>query len=144
MKRDRRAWTTTVGSMALLALAILGCGKAAPLRPPLFPATGNVSVGGKPAAGVSVTFHPQGGNAAVMPTATSTADGSFTAGTYAPGDGMPQGSYVVTFAWLVSDNPDGDSPMIDRLAGRYVDPARSQIKVEIKPEPNSLAPFLLK
>lgn len=144
MKHDRRVWAAAVGSMALLALAVLGCGKAAPQRPPLFPATGKVSVGGKPAAGVSITFHPLGGDASVMPTATSAADGSFTTGTYAPGDGMPQGSYVVTFAWLVSDNPDGDSPMIDRLAGRYVDPARSQIKVEIKSEPNTLAPFLLK
>ena len=80
---------------------------------------------------------------AVLPTATSGADGAFELGTYGAADGAPEGDYVLTAAWRQSADSGSDAPEIDRLGGRYIDPARSKLKVKIDAGPTELQPFEL-
>ncbi len=131
--------------IAAVLLAFAGCGRSPTAdRPPLYPAQGKVLFNGQPAAGLRVSLHRVDKQAGPMPTAVTGADGAFQLGTYAPGDGAPEGDYLVTATWLKSSNPDGDAPEIDRLRGRYVDPLRSAIKVHLDPAANQLAPFELR
>ncbi len=128
---------------ALVLLITPGCGNSAKPRPPLHPIKGRITVAGHGAAGLTVTFHPLSGDVTLLPTATTQPDGSYTLGTYAPGDGVPEGEYAVAITWWQSENPDGDAPQVDRLGGRYVNPATSGLKATIKPDSSQLEPFSL-
>jgi hypothetical protein len=128
------------GVILLLALAE-GCGRPGVEKPPLYPVSGRVTVNGKPAAGISLNLHPVNSQSGALPAATSGPDGSFEVGTFAPGDGAPEGDYVVTATWLQSVDPGGDAPEVDRLGGRFVNPARSSMKVHVSAGPNTLPPF---
>lgn len=132
---------TLLASLTLLVAS--GCGKAKPARPPLHPASGQVTFRGKPAAGVTVTFHPCSTDFTLVPTATTGPDGTYTVGTFAVGDGLPVGDYVVTVTWWHSDDPDGDKPLIDRFKGKYAEPSRFTIKVHIEPQANLIPPIAL-
>lgn len=115
--------------VGLLLLAVsLGCGDGGPS---LIPVKGTVTVDGQPAEGVSILFH--GGN--VVSTATSDASGSFSVVT--DGDpGMIAGSYKVTASWQepvkFGSGGMGETPDTpDRLGGKYMNLAQSQISVEV-------------
>ena len=131
--------------LAMVCLAALGCSKPpSPATPPLHPASGRVTVGGTPAPGLTLPFHPSASGVNVTPTATAGPDGSFTVSTFSHSDGAPEGEYRVAAVWLESNNPGGDDPQIDRLKGRFADPARNKLTVTIKPETNTLAPINLR
>ena len=135
-----RAW---LAAILLLAIAA-GCGKPPVEKPALYPVSGVVTFNGQPAAGVRVNLNPTDGPSRALPTAVSGSDGSFAVGTFAPGDGAPEGDYVVTATWPQSANPGGDAPEIDRLAGRYVNPAQSSVKVHVHAAPTNLPPIQLR
>ena len=127
---------------AIAAAVLAGCGRRSTAdRVPVFPVSGKVMYQGKPAAGVTVILHPLGGGNPTTPSATSGADGSFKLATYGPGDGAPEGDYVVTAAWRETADSGSDAPEIDRFRGRYIDPARSKLKVHIQSGPTELPPF---
>ena len=126
MKNDLRS-----GAVILLALAITGCSKGGPeiVRLPTSPVTGVIHVNGEPTAMVEVSCRPDAGsseiNYAVI--AVSDEDGAFKLGTYESGDGLPAGSYTLTFNWIEM----GLTPK-DKFKGKYANPAKSEQKFTVE------------
>ena len=130
-------------------LAMSSCGGQG-----LHPVHGQVLYEGKPAAGAVVFFHPQDdhpstagaqGNpvtAADLPSGKVGPDGSFELTTYKRGKGAPAGRYTVTVSWT-GPSAAGDSDGPNLLPARYLDPATSQLAVEVKEGDNKLQPFQL-
>ena len=140
--------STALGmTIGILISAAAGCGNSSDVsRPEVFPVSGLVLIGGKPAAGVTVNFHPQtaSSGAPLVPSATTEADGTFHLRTFAPADGAPQGDYVVTASWWTHSDGGDDAQPIDRLRGRYSNLTQSQLKAHVAAGPNELSPFVLK
>jgi hypothetical protein len=133
-------------SLWLLApLLLAGCGGG---DPAVLPAGGSVSVGGKPAAGALVVFHPldKGRENDPKPFATVADDGTFALTTRAEKDGAAAGEYGVTVVWAapakagkLSLSGEGGAGA-DRLGGRYGDPRNPQLRAAVKPgDPNRFA-----
>jgi hypothetical protein len=104
-----------------------------PFKPPAtVQVTGTVLVGGKPKAGVRVTFHPQFDIGAVKftPNGTTNSQGNFTLSSGKPGDGAPRDEYVVTFDFPVLSS-GGIEKEIDLFKGKYSDPASSRWKIKV-------------
>lgn len=82
-----------------------------------------------------------------FPRAIVAADGSFQVSTYGNADGAPDGSYVVLVEWrrppegAGAEGLDPETPLPDRLAGRYMDPAKSPLKALVAQQPNELPRF---
>lgn len=109
---------------------------------------GVVRYKGKPAAGVTVTFHPQFdiGSVKFAPSGLTGNDGTFTLSTALPGDGAPPGEYVVTFAriQIQSDRKSsGIETEVDLWKGKYSNPENSAFRVKVKKGENALEPFAL-
>jgi hypothetical protein len=99
---------------------------------------------GKPAAGATVTFHPTTGvKLPATPFAVVGDDGTFAVNCYTAGDGAPPGTYAVTVVWR-SVVPDGDDGPIDKLKGKYADPARPLTTVTVGEGETTLEPLRLK
>jgi hypothetical protein len=119
----------------------VGCGRK---QGGMNPTTGQVFVGGRPAANATVIFYPQGvKDVKAYPAATVAPDGSFRVTTHKDGDGAPEGDYIVTIVWPEDKRPDAekedDRP--DRLGGRFADPATSPLRASVKKGKNDLARF---
>ncbi|MCY2938487.1 MAG: hypothetical protein NTV55_09025 [Planctomycetota bacterium] len=126
-------------STALLA----GCGSDG--HPPVYKAGGKVTVGGKPAAGALVVFHPldKDRENGVKPVGIAQDDGTFQLTTHEASDGAYAGEYALTIVW----NDDGKKAKFqisegaggtDRLGGRYGNPRGSTLKKTVsKAGPNS-------
>lgn len=119
----------------------------------LAPVTGSVTVGGKPAVGASVMFHPDGPADVntVVASGRVGADGTFTLRT-GDRDGAKAGKYVVTIRWPDPDKKLSDAQKMmgasqddasDLLRGRYDTKDKSNIRAEVVPGPNTLKPFEL-
>jgi hypothetical protein len=129
MNHYQRIFSATV----FVAIAV-GCSPQGPSRIKTYPVTGQVFVDGQPAADLAVFFtsdsldkdHP------TYSTANTGADGKFEVSTYESGDGIPEGTYSVTFMWgqvnLLTMGYGGP----DKLNDRYSDPASSKFKVTVK------------
>lgn len=133
------------GCVIFITLVVCsGCG--AEDRIEVYPVEGQVLVGGQPAAGALVIFHPSDsqpeGFPAARPRGSVDAEGHFSLTTFETGDGAPVGNYTVTVVWQTRvEETEELTP--DRLAGRYDNPQASQLKVTLRPEPNQLEPFEL-
>lgn len=129
--------------MALLAgLACAGCG--GDWKAETYPAKGTISVNGKPPVGAVLHFVSTAGKVDQRnsrPWAKVANDGSFTLGTYKPGDGAPPGQYAVTIVWPV--DPSTPDPR-DRLGFAFAKPEKSKWKVTIIEGENELPPIVLK
>jgi hypothetical protein len=121
--------------MRRLALILIVCVACCSCDKPLsrkatFPVTGIVFVDGKPVDQLAIGCVNLAGIDAKEPTESAT----FTDkdGTYQKGDGVPVGSYVLTFNWgqwnLMSMQYGGP----DKLNGKYSDPKTSTIKFDVK------------
>lgn len=125
---------------AILALSTVGCGSSGKL--PLVKASGEVLVGGKPAEGALVVFHPQEKDRErdVKPFAKTNAQGKFVLNTYEEGDGATPGEYKVTIVWnkagaapkVAFGNDSGQSTGPDQLGGRYGNPANTPLSKSVK------------
>ena len=141
------AWLLAVGCVALTS-----CGSAKPRRP-VVPVSGQLFVQGKSASGAMVILRPTADSAApdevraVLPHATVRHDGSFQIGTYDVSDGAPVGDYVVLVQWdenaAQGDAEVTESKFVDRLGGRYSDPARSTLRVTVSAPKTMLPKFEL-
>lgn len=132
----------TKRALLILALAALGCAKPGD---PVIPVTGKLLVQGKPAAGATVFFHPQGrtigqkgdGPSPTAPIAVVGDDGAFAPTTYFAGDGLPEGEFAITVRWptvVIDQGERQEGP--DQLAGRYANPQAPAATVKvIKPGP---------
>lgn len=142
MNRDpaRRRLRTAL-ALTLAALLPLGCGAKGD-RVPLFPVSGQVLVGDKPAANAEIRFidakNPSDLDAP-RPFATADAAGKFQLGTFEPGDGAPAGSYNVMLIW--PEGPPGPGAPRDRLKDTFRDPAKTPLKATIPEGGGPLEPF---
>lgn len=75
--------------------ALVGCGGAKAPWEKVVPASGVVSIDGKPLSGAQITLIPEDNKfpSSVRPRGTSKDDGTFAISTYKAGDGAPAGSY---------------------------------------------------
>ena len=83
-------------------------------------------------------------NQPTFSTANTDAEGKFKVSTYESGDGIPEGTYAVTFMWgqvnLMTMSYGGP----DKLNDRYSDPETSTFKVTVKRgEPANMGKLLL-
>lgn len=142
------AWRIGILLTGLASVTLAGCGGAETVVEKLAPVSGAVMVGGKPAAGVLISFHPLDKKGDVLEkgrvgVATSGTDGRFDARTYQPGDGLKPGDYLVTAQWP-EPPPAGANPEQtgkDRLGERFAEPKKALTKVTVKEGDNKLDPF---
>lgn len=128
----------------LLAVAAVGCSKK-PQGGPRFktyPVTGTVTVDGEGIPFISIECHPGPDSEIRFPVSASTKEGGeFSIGTYESGDGLPAGSYTLTFTWLV---PGGVAAK-DNLNGAYSDKSKSEYKFTVEEgDPTDLGVIELK
>jgi hypothetical protein len=144
--KPRAASPTLLLSLASVLSALL-CSSCGPKRPRLYPVRGQVFFGEKPAEGAVVVFHPvpDPGPQAPRPSGRVGADGSFTLGTHAPGDGAPAGDYGVAITWFAAGATSGPRPQAlpNRLPARYADPHTSKLRAQAREGPNELPAFQL-
>jgi hypothetical protein len=132
--------------LSVAAVASASCGRSAPEYPKVEPVSGSVFVGGIPATGAVVTFHPvdpQGPNK-LRPRAVVRADGTFQLTTYTTGDGAAVGEYAVTLSWPEKEDPDQEARGIepkDRLQNRFKDPKRPFKRITVREGKNELEQF---
>jgi hypothetical protein len=146
--RSPALWRLLVLLPVLFCMSCSGGAKYNPVR-------GKVLYKNEPIVGVYVTFHPKGSQKlSELPFGVTEEDGSFSMNT-GPGEGAPEGEYVVTFycPQQVEDKagkkgkPKGmimQHEMEDRFKGSYSEVAKSSFMVSIKPGKNELEPFHLK
>jgi hypothetical protein len=145
MSSSGRARLRALG-MLVLAVAVVaapGCG-AKSRRLPVYPARGQVLVGGKPAANAVVTLWPESSGTDVdpySPTGKADEEGRFTLSTYASGDGAPAGSYTVTVEWPERFNVLSNQWEGDKLKGRYNDKTTSTLRAKVEKQSNELPPI---
>ena len=126
---------------AIVLGCALGCSDGLPNQ--VYPVTGRLLVGDKPAAGAHLAFHAIDQRIVSRPVAITESDGSFRLMTYAANDGAPAGDYVVTIFWRDESNPDEESEdddliKHDRLRGRYFDSRKSTLRATVQPGPNEI------
>jgi hypothetical protein len=104
--------------LAVACLLVLsGCGQ----RPALVPVSGRVTLDGKPLKFGSVMIQPAAGPAA---RGTIQADGSFTVGTFKPGDGAIVGPATVRVACYEQQRPGAPAPQGELALGKSLIPEK--------------------
>lgn len=144
-------------AMLLLPTSVLLAGCASNAQPGELtpqPVAGKVTYDGKPAAGVRVTLLPVDAPGVPKvpqnPHAVTKADGTFAIGTFAEGDGAPEGGYQLVLSWPVDKDElaaraakgekvesSDEAQDADRLQGWY-DPLHSTVNVRVKSGSNSV------
>jgi hypothetical protein len=122
-------------ALAIVCLHLCSCAEETPDRKPTFPVTGRVQVDGQPAAQLSIACHDVKGVDPLHPTVSSAItdqDGKFAVSTYQSGDGLPEGEYVLTFAWGKLDLLSKSYGGADRLKGRYSEPQKSAWRFRVE------------
>jgi hypothetical protein len=136
-----------VVNIAVLVLAnIAGCAPA-PTWEVAHPTTGQVTLKGRPAADVELSFFPEDPSFpdTVRPRAKTKEDGSFVAWTYVQGDGVPAGSYKVTLIRnSVAVSKDTIVAKPNDLPAKYSMRDSTDLSVKIVAGKNELQPFHLK
>ncbi len=150
MTPDRRRFRPRT-ALVLIAWACClamapGCGPADG-RPRLYPASGRVTLGGKPLGGAFVLLRAATPVDTIpSPSAVTVEDGSFTLTTFETGDGAPEGDYLVAISTTPSRAEPGMDPgkgkaAADVLKGKFADPKTSGLKATVRPGSNTLGPF---
>ncbi len=128
---------------ALLVFA--GCGESQE-GPPLVPVKGQVTIDGKPADAVDVTFIPMEGVPGNGGSGRTDAQGEYTLKTSDGGEGVPAGKYRVVLHRLLM--PDGsplplgsnvapmDSPARESLPPEYSSQESSKQQATVTPGPS--------
>lgn len=130
-----RSWRILLCS-ALAALVAAGCGSDD--KPKTVPVTGTVTYKGQPLTSGMITFLPTGGTtnaeANVRPaTDMLESDGTYSLTTFAPGDGVRPGEYLVTIvSYEVPPSPEGGG--IWAIPQKYGNPQTSGLKASIPAE----------
>lgn len=93
------------------------------------PVGGILTVDGKPTADVYIYVHANGEGDPITNTKTD-GDGKFSFSTYLPGDGLPVGSYSLTFK-LMPDIPKNKDTGPDLFKGKYKNAKKSEQKITV-------------
>lgn len=128
---------TELSCIALICLAICGCGPKTPARVKTYPVIGKLTVDGEaPGSPIQVYCHPVDGMDPNFPTVSECVtndDGTFQISTYLAGDGVPAGDYILTFEWkefnLLSRGYGGP----DKLKKKYSDKEKSPYRITVEP-----------
>ncbi len=118
-------------------LAIFGCGET--WEADTYPASGRISINGKPPAGALVQLFPTGARKTddrdSRPWGLVKDDGTYVLATYNAEPGAPAGDYMLTLTWP----PDASRPsMVDKLRRQYATPEKSRWKVTVAKGDNVL------
>ncbi len=144
MKREQNTMRSFLSYLplpliAVQALLLCGCGNDS--RVVVHPTQLRVLFNGTPAIGAEVLLHPKSEELRakqIFPNGRVNAEGLVELTTYEAGDGAPAGSYAVTITWTQSlggsDDPEAAESPTDRLAGRFANPEKSGLEVEITSE----------
>jgi hypothetical protein len=144
--------------LASLALLDCSCAEETEKRVEVHPARGQLLHNGKPVGDALVVLRPVASAAkddrTPRPTGRTDHEGRFRLQTYLENDGAPAGSYLVgiSISPAFAENRDlmknatvaPKKPAEDVLGMRYADPAKSGLKLEIKPGTNEIPTFDLK
>lgn len=106
--------------LLLIALNTLsaGCSEATNTKLAVYPVGGQLLVGGQPAEGAVVSFHPAQSDPTIsLATAIVIDNGQFLPAQSEGAAGLPEGTYALTVVW-----PDANGE--DRFKGNYADPSR--------------------
>ncbi len=152
--RGRRIAIAALGLGCLMFAS--SCGKSKiPIKGqlPVFPVSGQLTMGGQPLADAQVIFYPTEelpkGASTIRPHATTEEDGTFRVSTYGLDDGAPAGSYRVTVSWRgPAIGPDGEVNIVgdddtrpEKVPAAYRNPKFSRLKVEVAAGENALTPW---
>ncbi len=121
--------------ISLLVSLVTACREQTQFRKETFPVTGQVLVDGQPAAQLQVLCHNVAGLDAEHPTfsqAVTNAEGKFKIATYEQADGVPEGEYVLTFAWQEFNALQVGYSGPDKLKGKYSNPKTSQFRFKVE------------
>lgn len=133
--RSSITWSFVSCGLFSLLLSV-GCSQQE-TRVPTYPVRGRVTVDGQPpGSALQIECHPVAGMDTRNPTISRTETdeaGNFQISTYAAGDGVPAGDYVITATWLTFNLMSRDYTGPDKLNGRYADPKTSELKVTVMP-----------
>ena len=136
------AWRSAVVWGLLLTLSV-GCGGETDPRLSVktYPLRGKLFVGGKPAAGVAISFLPKECIAGAVTTpplhligAQTDEYGDFEAMTNGVLNGVPAGNYIVSLSWRdpqVKVDREGDVRGKQLAPAKYLDPRTSDIQVDV-------------
>jgi hypothetical protein len=150
--RLRAAHSLFLGCWLGLLAALPACTRRAEGEKEVFPASGEMFVGGQPATGARLAFHPvqddsqdqwPGG----FPRAVVDEAGKFMVETYRVRDGCPAGDYVVLVTWpatLPGEANSEEAETVDRLEGRYAARESSTLKAKVESKPTDLGRYELK
>jgi hypothetical protein len=125
-------------------ICLTSCTKpSGPAQKVCYPVKGQLVVGGQPAAGAMVIFHPEGSTpeewTSGYPRARVGADGAFELETYGDKDGAPAGDYRVLVTWTQSGSEETeDTQMVDKLKGRYTDYTKSTLRAKVDTGPTEV------
>lgn len=111
-------WCARAGGLLALAGLAAGCGGPSPVK-----VSGVLTIGGKPAEGVSVSFQPEDGRGK-QAYANTAADGTFELTTVNPGDGAMPGSYRVVVTYHAPYEPDAPTAGMKAMMGGQAPPKR--------------------
>jgi hypothetical protein len=129
--------------LAALALAPAGCGDG---RVPVYPVTGQLFAGGKPAHGAKVFFFPAEepkDPRAKCPVAEVDEQGNFALTTYDTADGAPAGEYAVCFMWPSIHPLKGTFDGSDRYGSKHFDRANPPYRFSVQKGPNQTPKYEL-
>lgn len=116
--------------LVLVPLLLAGCSDAprGERNFEISPASGVVHVDGEPTPRVKIKCYPEGDSSLKYPLTTATDEtGRFSFSTYESGDGIPAGTYTLTFEW----QKEVSLVAVDAFNGAYADPTTSEHKITI-------------
>jgi 5-hydroxyisourate hydrolase-like protein (transthyretin family) len=112
-------------------ILVAGCSQELPGGPRFetYPTRGVVRVDGQPAELVEVSCHPAADSKNVKYTLSSMTDkdGKFELTTYTSSDGLPEGTYKLSFRWI-----EPSFVPKDKFNGAYADPSKSKFQITIE------------
>jgi hypothetical protein len=115
-------------------------------RVKVYPVQGKVLVRGTPAEGAQVLFYLASNDSTKprmpIPNATTDNQGVFKLTSYQPNDGAPEGEYKVSVVWPEPPPPGAhEASSMDRLAGRYSNPQKSNLSAKVEKGGGEIPPF---
>lgn len=147
--RGANALSLAAAMLAITLVLAGGCSRARrPELPQTFPVSGKVLLDGKPLAGATVMFNPEGGSGHGS-IALTDAQGVYKLMTFVPGDGVVPGNYKVAITKIELGTSSSDSPAAvapdpkNILPAKYADDTTSELRATVEAKPDNAFDFTL-